>query len=101
MSKKCCKSYKEGKACKKCPRFRDWNYLMSWKPIQLEPQNDGRGEWLKGSLSSCETQLRESRPLDARPAANTPICLTAAPFRMKRALGADTPKARAVTNPVS
>jgi len=63
VSKKCCKSYKEGKACKKCPRYRDWNYLMSWKPVQLEPQNDGRGEWLKGSLSSCETQLRGSRRL--------------------------------------
>ena len=58
VSKKCCKSYKEGKACKKCPRFHDWNYLMSWKPIQ--PQ-DGRpgGEWPQVSTPSCETRLRE------------------------------------------
>jgi len=39
-------------------------------------------------------------PLDAGSAANTPICLTVE-LRMKRASGADTPKARAVTNPVS
>jgi len=58
VSKKCCKSYKEGKACKKCPRFHDWNYLMSWKPAQ--PPGVGTGEWLQGSLSSCETELRES-----------------------------------------
>ena len=63
MSKKCCKSYKEGEACKKCPRFRDWNYLMSWQPVQLEPQNQGRAEWLKDSLSSCETRLRGPRCL--------------------------------------
>jgi len=56
VSKKCCKSYKEGKACKKCPRFHDWNYLMSWKPIQ--PEDGGRGEWLQSPLSSCETQRR-------------------------------------------
>ena len=67
MSKKCCKSYKEGEACKKCPRFRDWNYLMSWKPVQLQPQNDRRGEWLQDSLPSCETQLRRSRGLMQNP----------------------------------
>jgi hypothetical protein len=60
VSKKCCKSYKEGKACKKCPRFRDWNYLMSWTPVRLDPQNSGRGERLTLSFS-CETQLSESR----------------------------------------
>lgn len=63
MSKKCCKSYKEGKACDKCPRFRDWNYLMSWNPVESEPQNGVTGQWLKCSFSPCETPLRESRRL--------------------------------------
>jgi hypothetical protein len=60
VSKKCCKSYQEGKACKKCPRFRDWNYLMSWTPVQLDPQNGGRRNGLSLSLS-YQTQLSESR----------------------------------------
>ena len=63
MSKKCCKSHQEGKACKKCPRFRDWNCLMSWKPVQLEPHIGGSGDCLKGSLSTCGTQPRELRRL--------------------------------------
>jgi hypothetical protein len=57
VSKKCCKSYREGKACKKCPRFHDWNYLMSWKPMQ--PHDGARGEWPQSSLSSCEMQRQE------------------------------------------
>ena len=69
MSNKCCKSYKEDKACKKCPRFRDWNYLMSWTPAQLDPQNGRRGEGLNLS-SPCDTGI----------AANTRTCLTAKPF---------------------
>lgn len=60
MSKKCCKSYKEGKACKKCPRFREWNYLMSWKPVQFDPQDGRTGDGLSLSFP-YETQLSESR----------------------------------------
>lgn len=59
MSKKCCKSYKDGKACKKCPRFKDWNYLMTWEPERLERSQ--LGEWTQNSCASCEPQHLETR----------------------------------------
>src|SRR5258706_10815106 len=58
VSKKCCKSYKAGKACKKCPRFCDWNYLMSWKPVQPEPGSAKR-EMPANFLPSSETRCME------------------------------------------
>ena len=75
MSKKCCKSYKEGKACKKCPRFRDWNYLVSWKPAQLrkpgERQNVLRIPFLFAQVS------RENHAVGAGSSASTRTCHTA------------------------
>ena len=74
MSKKCCKSYKEGKACKKCPRFHDWNYLMSWKPTT----NPKTSEWENGYRVPFRLVRRAARimSLEAGHSANPRSCLT-------------------------
>ena len=65
MSKKCCKSYKDGEACKKCPRFRDWNYLMNWEPDKRAVQIEAGTEWLADSFSCYGIERRE--PVQALP----------------------------------
>lgn len=63
MSKKCCKSYKKDKACKKCPLLRDWYHLMNWNQVQPELYHRRTGDWSKRSPAVGEIQLRESCPV--------------------------------------